>query len=101
MNRIFGRRWRHDHRRALRTTVVAGASAVLLGGIGGTALAASGAFSQPSPFGGEQVGQTYANGILLPTNQWIKPIGTRALLVDNGRMLSSVDQPQRRRSSPR
>ena len=50
-------------------------------------------FSQPSPFGGEQVGQTYANGILLPTNQWIKPAGTRALVVDNGRMLSSAISP--------
>ena len=42
--------------------------------------AATRALCQSSSFGTEQVGQTYANGILLPTNQWIKPIGTRLLI---------------------
>ncbi len=65
---------------------------LLVGGIATTAAAASGAFSQSSPFGDQQVGQTYANGILLPTNQWIKPIGSR-LLVEQGRVLSSAISP--------
>ncbi len=30
------------------------------------------------------MGNTYANGILLPTNQWVKPIGTRLLVAGNG-----------------
>jgi YVTN family beta-propeller protein len=92
LNRPFSPRWRHEHRRTLRTFGIAAASAVLLSGIAGTAAAASGAFSQPSPFGDEQVGQAYANGILLPTNQWIKPIGSR-LLVGQGRVLSSAISP--------
>ena len=92
MNRLFSRRWRHEHRRTFRTIGVAGASVVLVAGIATTAAAASGAFRQSNPFGNEQVGQTYANGILLPGNQWIKPIGTR-LLVNNGRVLSSAISP--------
>ena len=92
MNRLFSRRWRHEHRRAFRTIGVAGASVVLVAGIATTAAAAGGAFRQNNPFGNEQVGQTYANGILLPGNQWIKPIGTR-LLVSNGRVLSSAISP--------
>ena len=42
----------------------------------GVASAAIGGFN---PFGNQQVSQTYANGILLPTNQWISPLGTRIL----------------------
>ena len=42
----------------------------------GVASAAIGGFN---PFGNQQVGQTYANGVLLPTNQWISPLGTRIL----------------------
>jgi len=92
MKRSTSRRWRHQHRRALRTIAVASASVVLLGGVATAAAAAAGAFRQASPFGDEQVGQTYANGILLPTNQWINPIGTR-LLVNDGRVLSSAISP--------
>ena len=44
------------------------------------------------PFGTSQVGQTTASGTLLPTNQWITPLGER-LLVDNGRLLSSSTSP--------
>ena len=40
----------------------------------GVASAAVGGFN---PFGSGQVGQTYANGILLPTNQWVSPLGSR------------------------
>jgi YVTN family beta-propeller protein len=92
LKRLTSRRWRHEHRRLLRTIAAASASVVLLGGVATTAAAASGAFRQASPFGTELVGQTYPNGILLPTNQWIKPIGTR-LLVNNGRVLSSAISP--------
>jgi YVTN family beta-propeller protein len=87
----MSRRWRHQHRRTLRIFAAAGASLLALSGIG-TAAAATGAFGQSSPFGTEQAGKTYTNGILLPTNQWIKPIGTR-LLVDDGRVLSSAISP--------
>lgn len=71
---------------------MASASALMLGGVATAAVAAGGAFHQANPFGDEQVGNTYTNGILLPTNQWIKPIGTR-LLVNNGRVLSSAISP--------
>ena len=30
-----------------------------------------------NPFGSGEVGQTYNGALLLPTNQWISPIGTR------------------------
>jgi len=44
------------------------------------------------PWGNEQVGQTYAQGVLLPTNQWISPLGTR--IADNqGRLTSSSISP--------
>jgi YVTN family beta-propeller protein len=83
-------RWRHEHRRALRLLTAAGASLALLAGLGTAALASS---SSGSGFGDEQVGGTYANGILLATQQWIKPIGTRVLVDKNGRLLSSSISP--------
>jgi YVTN family beta-propeller protein len=44
-------------------------------------------------FGDSQVtGQTTAHGILLPSNQWITPLGTRTL-VNNGQLLSSALNP--------
>ena len=55
----------------------------------GVASAAVGGFN---PFGNQQVSQTYANGILLPTNQWISPLGTR-ILDDNARLVSSTISP--------
>ncbi|MGO9753439.1 MAG: bifunctional YncE family protein/alkaline phosphatase family protein [Solirubrobacteraceae bacterium] len=58
------------------------------------------------PFGNAQVdGQTVNGAILLPTNQWISPFGTRTILVDgsqtlpsgatalNGRLVSSTLSP--------
>ena len=64
-------------------------SLALLAGAGGAALAATSGGG--SPFGDQQVGGTYANGILLPTQQWIKPIGSRVLLTDkDGRLLLFV-----------
>jgi YVTN family beta-propeller protein len=94
MRRLTSARWRHEHRRALRLLVAVSASLTLLAGAGGVAVAAtSGGGGGGSPFGDEQVGGTYANGILLPTKQWIKPIGTRVLTDDAGRLLSSSISP--------
>ena len=55
----------------------------------GVASAAIGGFD---PFGNQQVGQTYANGVLLPTNQWISPLGTR-ILDNSERLVSSTISP--------
>jgi YVTN family beta-propeller protein len=55
----------------------------------GVASAAIGGFN---PFGDQQVSQTYANGILLPTNQWISPLGTR-ILDNSERLVSSTISP--------
>jgi len=44
------------------------------------------------PFGTAQVGQTVNGAILLPTNQWISPIGNR-LQVNNARLVSSTLSP--------
>ncbi len=90
--RLMSARWRHEHRRVLRMIAGAGISMLLVGGLA-TAAVAAGVTGRG--FGDEQVGSTYANGILLPTNQWIKPIGTR-LLVDNGRLPSSAISPDGR-----
>jgi YVTN family beta-propeller protein len=91
MRPLVTARWRHEHRRALRLLIAAGASLTLLTGLGTVALAATSGGA--SPFGDEQVGGTYANGILLPTQQWIKPIGTRVLVDKDGRLLSSAISP--------
>ena len=82
MRRLTSARWRHEHRRALRLLVAVSASLTLLAGAGGVAVAATSGGGGGSPFGDEQVGGTYANGILLPTQQWIKPVGTRVLTDD-------------------
>ena len=78
-----------------------GASLALVSGVTTAALAQNGDLG----FGNEQVGQTYPNGILLPSQQWINPIGTRAVVLDgkatlpsgapelNGRILSSSISP--------
>jgi YVTN family beta-propeller protein len=55
----------------------------------GAASAAIGGFN---PFGNQQVSQTYANGVLLPTNQWISPLGTR-ILDNSARLVSSTISP--------
>lgn len=44
------------------------------------------------PFGTSQVGQQVQGATLLPTNQWISPLGDR-ILVDNGRLVSSTLSP--------
>ncbi len=55
----------------------------------GAASAAVGGFN---PFGNQQVGSAYANGVLLPTNQWISPLGTR-ILDNDYRLVSSTISP--------
>ena len=64
---------------------MAGAGAVL--GVAGLAGAAD-----LGGFFDAQVGQTTANGIVLPVNQTVKPVGSRAFVV-NGRMISSTVSP--------
>jgi YVTN family beta-propeller protein len=82
-------RWRHAHKRTLRRVAGGGLSLALVGGIGIGAYASG---AGQGGFGDAKVGTTNANGILLPTNQRIKPIGRR-LLVDDGRLLSSTISP--------
>jgi YVTN family beta-propeller protein len=91
MRRLMSARWRHEHRRAVRAITGAGISLAMIGGVGTAAVAAG----VTSGFGDEHVGQTYPNGIALPTNQWINPVGSR-LLVDNGRLLASSISPNGR-----
>ena len=97
MRRLTSARWRHEHRRGIRVIAVAGVCAAVTGGLASAAVAArapgggSGGGSGGG-FGQEQVGHTYANGILLPTNQWINPIGIR-ILDRQGRLLSSAISP--------
>src|SRR5450755_2190852 len=88
MRRLLSPRWRHAHRRAVRSITAAGVAVVMMAGF--ATAAAAGAFR--GGFGTSQVGTANADGILLPTNQRIKPIGSR-LLVDNGRLLSSSISP--------
>jgi YVTN family beta-propeller protein len=58
----------------------------------GVASAAIGGFN---PFDSQKVGQTYANGVLLPTNQWVSPLGTR-ILDNSERLVSSTISPNGR-----
>jgi YVTN family beta-propeller protein len=60
----------------------------LVGGLSTVAVAAG----LGSGFGNAKVGTANAAGILLPTNQRIKPIGQR-LLIKDGRLLSSTISP--------
>jgi YVTN family beta-propeller protein len=87
VRRLTSARWRHEHRRKLRMITASVASVALVGGLSGVAVAAT-----SGTFGNEQVGKTYANGILLPTQQWINPIGTR-ILDKYGRLLSTAISP--------
>jgi YVTN family beta-propeller protein len=55
----------------------------------GAASAAVGGFN---PFGSHQVGQSVKGATLLPTNQWISPLGNR-ILDNNARLVSSTLSP--------
>src|ERR1700761_6913009 len=50
------------------------------------------AVADVGPFGDAEVGQTTAQGTLLPSNQWVTPLGTR-ILDDNARLVSSSISP--------
>ena len=88
MRRLFSPRWRHTHRRASRAIIAASVAVVITAGFATAAVA--GALA--GGFGTSQVGTSNADGILLPTNQRIKPAGTR-VLINNGRLLSSAISP--------
>jgi YVTN family beta-propeller protein len=68
-----------------------GAVAVLVAFVAAVGVA-SAAFGGFNPFGSEEVGQTYNGALLLPTNQWISPIGTR-IEDPYGRIISSTLSP--------
>src|ERR1700742_1628919 len=74
-------------RRRGRVVIAASVAACVL--IVGAAVAAVGGFD---PFGSEQVGQSYANGVLLPTNQWVSPLGSRVFQT-NSRLITSAVSP--------
>ncbi len=88
MRRLLSPRWRHAHRRAVRTLTAVSVAVVMVAGFATAAVA--GTFG--GGFGNSQAGTANADGILLPANQRIKPIGTR-LLISNGRLLSSSISP--------
>lgn len=79
-------RWRHDHRGLLRKTLAAGVGLTLVAGLA-TAAAAGPASGRTA-----RVGSNDGNGILLPTNQRLTPLGSR-LLLDTGRVVSSSISP--------
>jgi YVTN family beta-propeller protein len=81
---IHGRRPRRARRVLLAAAV--GFLAVI-----GAATAGVFAFAY-NPFSNDQVEQTYANGVLLPTNQWVSPLGTR-VFSDNARIITSSISP--------
>ena len=68
------------------------AAVVLCLALAGAATAAVAVFN---PFGNEQVAGTYANGVLLPTNQWVSPLGNR-VFQDNARIITSSISPNGR-----
>ncbi len=70
-----------------RLTVALAAVACLVG-----AGAATAALTGNDPFGSSEVGQQANGSVLLPTNQWITPLGTQTL-VNNGRLVSSNLSP--------
>jgi len=81
---------RTRRRRRGRVAIAAAvASCVVVVGV------ASAAIGGVNPFDSHQVGQTYANGILLPTNQWVSPLGTR-ILDTSERLVSSTISPNGR-----
>ncbi len=69
--------------------------AVAFGVVGALALGSTGVAAAAgvlSGFGTSQVGDDTAQGIVLPSNQHIRPVGERAL-VDNGQLISSTVSP--------
>ncbi|MGA2926264.1 MAG: bifunctional YncE family protein/alkaline phosphatase family protein, partial [Solirubrobacteraceae bacterium] len=78
-----------SERATVRRRVLAAAIALTcLAGAG----VASAAITGYDPFGTNEVGQEVNGAILLPTNQWISPIGNR-VEVNDGRLVSSTLSP--------
>ncbi len=86
------RRFRSRSGRKLRGTTVSfiAVAAVVVTAGAATAITINGTFAN------SKVGQSDSRGVLLPSNQWVKPLGERTL-VTNGRLLSSVLSPDGRR----
>ena len=82
--RIGGTR-RNVRRRRLGAVAAVAAFVVAVG-------VASAELGGVNPFGSGEVGQTYNGALLLPTNQWISPIGTR-IEDPYGRIVSSTLSP--------
>ena len=72
-----------------RRLVVLGVMGVAFLALVGVAQAALGGFN---PFGDNEVGQTVNDAILLPTNQWISPVGDR-IEDPKGRLQASAISP--------
>jgi YVTN family beta-propeller protein len=72
-----------------RRFALVGALAIALFAVVGVAQAALGGFD---PFGSNEVGQIVNGAVLLPTNQWISPIGQR-IEDQKGRLQSSAISP--------
>jgi YVTN family beta-propeller protein len=70
--------------------VALGSAAVVLVGAGAT-YAATTTFGQ-NPFGHDQVGSTYAKGLQLSDNQFLKPLG-QSLVTDDGKLIGSTVSP--------
>jgi YVTN family beta-propeller protein len=68
-----------------------GAVAVLVAFVAAVGVAAA-EFGGVNPFGSGEVGQTYNGALLLPTNQWISPLGNR-IEDPYGRIVSSTLSP--------
>ena len=83
MRHLTSRRGRLRRRALVLTTAVASLAAI---GV------ASADVTGYDPFGSSQVGQKVNGAILLPSNQWISPLGRRAL-VKNARLVSSNLSP--------
>jgi YVTN family beta-propeller protein len=72
-----------------RTATVLSLVVIMSFGFGGAAMVAASA----GGFGHSTVGPKTGTTVLLPTNQWITPAGTRAILDTQGRLLSSAVSP--------
>ncbi|HEU4676065.1 MAG TPA: phosphoesterase, partial [Motilibacteraceae bacterium] len=84
-------RQRLDRARGRRRTQVLAGAATLAVAVAGTGAAAA----ATDRFGTHRVGESTGQGLLLPSNQTIKPIGDR-LLVDDGKLLASTVSPDGR-----
>lgn len=76
-------------RASRRTRILAAGTAAL------TVLGGGIAYASTTGFGTHRVGETTGQGLLLPSDQAISPIGDR-LLIDNGKLLSSTLSPDGR-----